>query len=133
MGNIHRTKVSLRIFGDDLIPETISGLLQCKATEAVKKNDLTGYSQKRDTARTGSWHFNIDENDPSTLEQKIEKLLIQMTENPAIWKRLTTDFKVDIFCGLFLEEFNEGFNLSPEVLKKLSDRNLEIGFDIYLP
>jgi hypothetical protein len=39
--------------------------------------------------------------------------------------------KVDIFCGPFLESSNRGFGISPEVSKLLSDRYLDIGFDLY--
>jgi len=38
---------------------------------------------------------------------------------------------VDIFCGVFLDDWNRGFDLPPQVLKMLSDRGITIGFDIY--
>ena len=49
--------------------------------------------------------------------------------------RVTVQYRVDLFCGVFLNEgsWNRGFSLSPKVLKELAERNLEIGFDIYAP
>jgi len=38
---------------------------------------------------------------------------------------------MDMFCGLFLESFNEGIELSIETLKMLLERNIFIDFDIY--
>ena len=39
--------------------------------------------------------------------------------------------KVDMFFGLFMDAWNEGFDISSNMLKKLSDRNIKISFDIY--
>jgi hypothetical protein len=39
----------------------------------------------------------------------------------------------DVFCGLFLDNWSEGFALSPTTLRKISERNLEISFDVYSP
>lgn len=40
-------------------------------------------------------------------------------------------FRADVFCGLFMEDFNEGISLSHETLQKLAERGLMIDFDIY--
>ncbi len=133
MGDISRTKVGIRIFGDDLIPDEVTDLLQCQPTEVRTKGDIRGSKGNPRIVTTGSWRLHVDENDTSILEEKVEKLLKQLTDNLSIWEQITDRFKTDIFCGLFLEDFNEGFSLSPEIMKKLTDRNLEIGFDIYLP
>ena len=39
---------------------------------------------------------------------------------------------VDVFCGLFLTSSNRGFGPSAEVSKLLSERNFEVGFDLYI-
>ncbi|MFZ6030495.1 MAG: hypothetical protein ACOYYS_22540 [Chloroflexota bacterium] len=46
---------------------------------------------------------------------------------------ILTLFHADIFCGPFLDNLNEGFELSPALMKRISDRNLKIGFDIHSP
>jgi hypothetical protein len=65
------------------------------------------------------------------LEKKVEALLGEFTKEINTWKRATEYIKADIFCGLFLDEWNQGFSLTPLLMKELSDRNLEIGFDVY--
>ena len=40
-------------------------------------------------------------------------------------------YRMDLFCGLFLQPTNRGFCISPEVSGMLAERGLEIGFDLY--
>ena len=58
-------------------------------------------------------------------------LVAQLTPDLAVWASITAMFKVDIFCGLFMETVNEGFSLSPDTMSALASRGIEIGFDIY--
>ena len=44
---------------------------------------------------------------------------------------LTRRFKVDLFCGLQMEEWNRGLSFSPETLRRVAERGLELGLDIY--
>ena len=71
--------------------------------------------------------------DRMSLENKIIMLLGEFTKDIIIWKQVTEKIKADIFCGLFLDEWNQGFDLTPNLMKEISDRNLKIGFDIYSP
>lgn len=59
-------------------------------------------------------------------------LLARLPSDSGVWVSLTSIFAVDVFCGLFLASSNRGFGISAEVSRLLSDRNLEIGFDVYL-
>lgn len=61
----------------------------------------------------------------------VTKLLAGLPSDLALWQSLTNAYRVDIFCGVFLETDNRGFEISPEVSRLLADRNLKIGFDIY--
>jgi len=44
---------------------------------------------------------------------------------------LTTRFRVDVFCGLWLIEGNEGISLDPSTLKALGERGILLDLDIY--
>jgi hypothetical protein len=50
-----------------------------------------------------------------------------------VWRSLTEQFEVDLFCGLFLETTNRGLELPASLVSALGNRNLRIGFDIYAP
>ena len=40
-------------------------------------------------------------------------------------------YDVDLFCGLFMREGNEGLAISSKYLAELGARGIEIGLDIY--
>jgi hypothetical protein len=132
MADIGKTRASLRIFGADLLPEEITSLLGCPPSKSAKAGDIDPrHKSETRIVKEGFWLLASDEDDNPLLEKKVETLLGKLTGDLSVWKQLTSKYKVDIFCGLFLNEFNEGFGVSPALLKKLGERNLEIGFDIY--
>jgi hypothetical protein len=49
------------------------------------------------------------------------------------WKALTSRFRVDLFCGLFMSGGNEGLAISPGVLFALGQRGIELALDVYGP
>jgi hypothetical protein len=67
------------------------------------------------------------------LAEQIETLLARLTGDVEIWRSLTEQFEVDLFCGLFLETTNRGLELPASLLRALGNRNLRMGFDIYAP
>ena len=75
----------------------------------------------------------FDQSTEIELEQAINQLLDGLNRDLAVWKDLSHRFKCDMFCGLFLGEGggNEGFVLAPNTSRRLAERGLEIGFDLY--
>jgi hypothetical protein len=49
----------------------------------------------------------------------------------AVWAELAGRYQMDVFCGVFLDHLNEGFELSPATTSALGARQLTVGFDIY--
>lgn len=134
-GSIDRVKVSLRIFGDDLEPDEISSILNCEPTNKTKKGEIIvgRVTGNRRIAPVGSWLLESAEDESVDLEEQVLSLLSRVNVNLEVWAELAQKYKVDLFCGLFLDEFNRSFWLTGKVLKKLSERNLKIGVDIYTP
>ena len=83
--------------------------------------------------RKGFWHLSTGESAPIDIVEQISHLLSQATSDLHVWKHITTHYQADIFCGLFLDGWNRGFTLPPDLLRKLGERDLAIGFDIYAP
>ena len=129
-GPVDRVCGSLRFFGDDLEPEEISTALGHQPTSAFRKGDALPGRYHR-VARTGGWLLEAPTTDPPDVEDSIKRLLSQLSSDLESWRSLTERFSTDIFCGLFLDEFNRGFALSASLLRALADRNLKVGFDIY--
>jgi ribosomal protein L19 len=65
------------------------------------------------------------------VDDGIKMLLARLPSDSGTWSSLTSNYAVDVFRGIFLATSNRGFGVSVEVSRWLSDRNLEIGFDLY--
>jgi hypothetical protein len=128
-----RSAASLRFFGDDLVPDEVSALLGALPTNCEIKG---GQSQpnaggRTFTARTGSWRLRVDDRRPGDLDGQILELLGKLTSDLGVWRELAERFRVDVFCGLFLDEGNEGISLAPSTLHALGERGILLDFDIY--
>jgi hypothetical protein len=134
MACIGKSAATLRISGDDLVPEDVSILLGSQPTTSYRKGDVKSMRSGGELKRkTGSWSLQTADHEPENLDMQVAELLGGLTQNLDIWVALSQRFKLDLFCGLFMECTNEGLSLSPETLRQLGVRGIEIGLDIYAP
>ncbi len=133
-GTVDRSKLSLRIFGDELIPVEITNLLEHEPTESKAKGEkwIGKKSGKEYSAKTGSWLLKAPVAEPADLDSQIEWIFSQLTSDSNVWNQLNEQHKVDLFSGLFLEAGNRGLSLSSESMKLIGERGINLGFDIYL-
>ena len=133
MTEVSKTAVSLRFFGDELDPEEITELMGHAPDACHKKGEsITNFhTGNSHLAKQGHWRIEVDRTKPGDLDNQIQEILSKVTNDLAVWNKLTKKFQADIFTGIFLESENEGISLAPETLKLLSDRNLLIDLDIY--
>lgn len=132
MAIISRTKTALRIIGDGLLPEDISEYLGCPPTHSQEKGEevLTPLGKKR-IAKFGMWSIKATEQEPGDLNIQISEILDQLTDNLDSWQVLSDNYKIDLFCGLFMENDMEGISLTPDSLLRLGERKILLDFDIY--
>lgn len=123
MGKLRRTRASLRVFGDHLVPDEVSAWLGASPTSSRRKGE----------AKTGSWILEVDPREPGDLDGQLLELLGRMTSELDVWRRLTAAYRVDVFCGLFMAEGNDGQSLSLAVLGALAERGLVLDMDFYGP
>ena len=125
-GPVDRCEVTLRVFGDELDPDTISAMLGCAPTSAEKKGmSIPTKGGSARIARRGRWLLSITSEECG--EWDVDEVVIALLVLPSdvtIWRHLTTTYKVDLFCGLFMKAGNRGFGLSAATCKVLADRNL---------
>jgi hypothetical protein len=136
MAAIARVRISLRVFGDSLEPEEVSALLGRVPTREHNKGDKThkaGTAQGNSDAvePTGAWILDSGLSEKAEVEEHIESLLGSLSNDMDEWSRLTDVCSASIHCGLFLDQYNEGFELSPRVAQSLAERGLVVSFDIY--
>jgi len=135
MACISRSAATLRIIGDDLVPDEITRLLGATPTQAQTKGDkIVGKKTgKVRIARFGMWRLQALDCEPEDLDGQISFIFNQLTKDLTVWGSFSSKYKIDLFCGLFMECSNEGMELSPESLSVLGSRGIKIGLDVYGP
>jgi len=73
------------------------------------------------------------ESSPENLDGQIAELLGKLTHDLSVWEQIGKRFEVDLFCGLFMSNGNQGLSLSPMSLEALSRRGMKLSLDIYAP
>jgi hypothetical protein len=48
-----------------------------------------------------------------------------------VWKSVLSKGKARLFVGLTLDTRNRGFGLSPALLRRIADHEIQLDFDIY--
>lgn len=85
MGSIQKSVATLRIIGDDLIPEEISKRLGCAPTQSRRKGDVIvgKRTTMKGAARTGMWSLHSTDHEPENLDMQIRELLGKVTTDVA--------------------------------------------------
>ena len=127
-----RCVASLRVGGDWVVPDRITHLLGCEPTGAHAKGSLikgkkTGREHR---AHTGSWRLRAANGDRD-LNEQIAEILGRLRPDPDIWADLAREFRIDMFCGVFLNRWNDWLTLRPETMASLAARKIELALDIY--
>lgn len=134
MPSLHRTKACLRIWGDELIPDEVSALLGAPPSKSHSKGDALSIGLGRvRIAKTGSWRLVAQDRDPGDLDAQIDELFAQLSDDPTAWTQLSSRFELDLFCGLFMANRNDGEGISSRNLRLLGERGIELILDIYDP
>ena len=133
MAHVQKSVVTLRIGGDDLVPDEITKFLGSSPTAAETKGEKivgrkTGHVR---IAKMGSWRLHAKDREPEDMDGQIQELLGQVTSDLTIWKSIGEKYQIDLFCGIFLGGSNEGMTLSAASLAALGERGIEMGLDIY--
>ncbi|WP_454255897.1 DUF4279 domain-containing protein [Pseudomonas sp. Marseille-Q8238] len=133
MGLLDRSAASLRIFGEDLIPEDVTKLLGAMPSKAHRKGEeeIGAVTGKVRVHKTGSWRLSVERRSPENLDSQIFEILSQLSQDLSAWKVISSRYEVDLFCGIFMASFNDGLTLSPEALLALGGRGIKLNMDIY--
>jgi len=136
MAALHESAVTLRIGGDALEPDEVSRSLGCQPSFAFAKGDIK-LSKRRPIVRivrkSGMWALNATKHQPADLDAQIAEIFSRLPADLAVWAKLGKEFDMDIFCGFWMRETDEGMTVSVETMKVLSDRGIRLGFCVYAP
>jgi len=115
-GPVDRSKLTLRVMCDSSEVQAVSELLGCES----------------EVAKHG-WRLSAPALEPANLDVQVQEIFSKLTADLHVWRQVCSKYKVDLFCGLFLERPNRGISLSPETMAQVSSRGISLGFDIYGP
>jgi len=62
---------------------------------------------------------------------QVAQILGRLSGDLEIWRSLESKYRIDLFCGLFMEGTNEGLQITPETLHALGERGISLGLDMY--
>lgn len=131
MATVNETQATLRIMGEDLLPDHITELLGHKPTSEQVKGQVFKKNGKERIARSGMWRLEASNRTPGDLDAQIAEIFSQLTEDLSVWKTISERYRLDLFCGLFMGKWMEGISISSASLLILGEREVEIGLDIY--
>jgi len=130
-GEVDEYHICLRFFGDDLDPDAVSSVLGVQPTSSCRKGDLFRGKVSERIEKTGKWLLRLPEKPGEPFEPQIDALLNTLTQDLSVWRTLTQKYNADLFCGVWLRNWNRGMGLSPQLMARLAERGLELGLDIY--
>ena len=134
MARLHRSLAALRISGDDLDPSEIITLLGCVPSQAQRKGQtFTSATGKTRTAKFGMWLIDAEDREPEDLNGQVAELLARLTSSMDMWRSISARYTIDLYCGFFMQETNEGLTISATTLRALSDRGIELSLELYFP
>ena len=95
MALIAETSISLRYFGDDLVPDALTSALGKAPTRSSTKgetitNKTTGNVR---VARSGSWLYSVERREPGDRDGQIKELYDALTADLSIWRALAAKYK----------------------------------------
>ena len=129
MAEIAETRVTIRIWGDRLDPDELTELLACPPTHSHRIGDLMGPSGN--LRRSSMWSIDSGKTSPGSVDEKLNKLLDSVNDDPEVWAALRLKFDADVYAGLFMDGDNEGLTIELETLQRLGRLGLAMHFDIY--
>lgn len=132
MAAIAETHAAPRFFGDDLEPDQLSARLGGAPStfarkEEVIRSDKTGRER---VAKMGSWIASVARREPGDLDGQVQELPSPSTKGLSVWRNLDR-YRPDLFVGMFLQETNEGIEISAESLLALGERGIRLAIDVY--
>jgi len=131
MASISRSVAALRVAGDDLDPNEITRLLGRPPTRAYRKGDAIAAGSGTRIATFGHWQLQAKDAEPEDLNKQVAELLAGLTQDLQVWNFIARQYRLDLFCGLFMRERNEGVSLSPATLHSIGQRSIRLDLDIY--
>ncbi len=105
----------------------------CQPSFAFAKGDIKSSKAGSIVRKSGMWALEARKQAPADLDAQVAEIFSRLPEDPAVWARFREEFEVDMFCGFWMCETDEGMIVSAQTMKILADRGISLGFCVYAP
>lgn len=132
-GPVDTLRVSLALYGEDLDPTEVSGILRCEPSSSHRRGEIrigkkTGH---KTVYKQGAWFLSAEGRPPRTADEITNEVLVNVPSDDGVWSTLALRFDIQMRYGLFLEAWNRGFGLSSAVVERIAHIRASLEFDIY--
>lgn len=129
-GEVDRTRAALAIYGPDLDPEEISARLGLRPSSSHRRGD------RRTGERSGNygesaWLLVVEGNAPIGPNELVRTLLSKFPSGASFWDPLVREHRVQVRLGIFMDDWNRGFTLDPDVVQLIANTGATMEFDLY--
>ena len=128
-GPVDNCKLSLRIYGEELVPKEVTAALGHRPSQSWRKGDPLPSGPR--VRQQSAWFLEAPEKKKGELDEQIAWIFSRLTSDARVWKRLGKRFKMDLNAVIYLECWNRGLDISSVSMAEISRRGLRLGFDIY--
>jgi hypothetical protein len=128
-GPIDEVNVTLALGSEDLEPQEISRALGVMPTRAHRRGDSPG--SRSPPYSSGVWLLTERGRDAELVEVVIDRLLMQLPEDPAVWRDLKRQHKIQFRFGLHITGWNKGLSIPLKQVTRIGELGAEMEFDIY--
>ena len=126
-------KASLRIYTKGYILDEVNKILGCDVDFGYSEGDLIRANNIKHYTET-MWGKNSTHENSENIELHITELLDWLEQRKSEFINLASkaDIKSDIFCYLSSKNGQAGYVFSADLLKRITDFNLDLVLDIYM-
>lgn len=129
-GPVDSARATLAVYGQDLDPAKITVVAGVEPSHAHRKGDRI--SPRTDAVRNqGAWLLRIAVEKPKEPEEALIELLDSLPSDGVFWTNLIEVYEVRLSIGLSLQEWNRGFTLSADIVRRVAVLGISLDFDIY--
>ena len=122
--------VTLAIYGEDLDPDEITGLLGVRPTESHRRGDRPK-PDSRFPFRQGAWFLECRRMARVSPDDLTKAVLDQLPTDPQRWRSIQERFSIRLVYGLHFSGWNKGFELPRELVARIGAIGASMGFDLY--
>lgn len=130
-GLVEKTKVTLRLMGDDLNPHEITQILGLEPTHAHRRGEPRAGPDFKAPYGSGAWLLTVEVLKPEGPNKATERLVDLLPNDPKLWIELASRYDLSISYGIFFQGWNRGFDLSHGLLLRLALFQARLEFDLY--